>query len=64
MVMTKKDFKELADMLATINDDEERDNLVNRMCEFCLMNNTRFNDGRFREWIRRVRAGEDLKGLR
>lgn len=63
-MMTKKDFKQLATALSSIEDDNKRNEVVELMCECCLKNNSRFDDNRFIEWIRRVRAGEDLKGLR
>ena len=62
-MMTKKDFKQLANMLACISDENERDKIVNMACEFCFRNNCRFDSDRFREWIRRIVAGESLKGL-
>jgi hypothetical protein len=61
-MMTKKDFKELANFMAESFD--ENDSAVKWMEEFCYRNNPRFDETRFREWIRRVRADESLKGLR
>ncbi|MCH8329061.1 MAG: hypothetical protein IIB81_01565 [Nanoarchaeota archaeon] len=63
-MMTKKDFKELANFCAAISNDQDRNILIYSMMDFCRRNNSRFEAGRFREWIRRVRAGEDLKGLK
>ena len=60
--MTKKDFKELANLLATEFD--ENSWFVGLVEKFCYENNPRFDESKFREWIRRVRAGESLKGLR
>ena len=61
-MMTKKDFKELANFMAESFD--ENDSAIEWMCNFCKRNNPRFDESRFREWIRRVRAGESLVGLR
>ena len=61
-MMTKKDFKMLADFVAERFD--ENDSRVEWIEEFCFRSNPRFDNGRFREWIRRVRAGESLVGLR
>ena len=61
-MMTKKDFKELANLLAT--EFHENSWFVKEMENFCYKNNPRFDESKFREWIRRVRAGESLKGLR
>ena len=61
-MMTKKDFKELADLLAT--EFNENSWFVGEIEKFCYKSNPRFDENRFREWIRRVRANESLKGLR
>jgi hypothetical protein len=63
-MMTKKDFKELADIIAGIDSVEEKNIVLEQMIKFCEKQNPRFDENRFREWIRRTRAGESLVGLR
>ena len=63
-MMYKKDFKQLANMCAEIDNVEDRQKMVVKMCLFCVENNPRFEAHRFAEWIRRVREGESLVGLR
>jgi len=63
-MLTKKDFKQLADMCADIDEDIVRSTISVFLENFCRDNNPRFDASRFHEWIRRVRAKEDLKGLR
>ena len=63
-MMTKKDFKQFANTFAIVEDDEDRETLIRNCEKIFKMNNPRFDESRFREWIRRVRAGESLVGLR
>ena len=62
--MTKKDFKQFANTFAIVEDDEDRETLIRNCEKIFKMNNPRFDEDRFREWVRRVRADESLKGLR
>jgi ribonucleotide monophosphatase NagD (HAD superfamily) len=63
-MMTKKDFKELANMCSGIDNDNIRMYMTNSLIVFCRKQNPRFDAKKFIEWIRRVRANESLKGLR
>lgn len=69
-MMTKKDFKKFANAIAEQfpNNDFASDlscnELILRIAPILKDNNPRFDEKRFREWIRRVRAGESTKGLR
>lgn len=63
-MMTKKDFKQFADALAEYADEARREHLIERFCLIFKANNPRFDESRFREWIRRKVAGESTKGLR
>jgi hypothetical protein len=63
-MMTKKDFKQFANTFAIVEDDEDRETLIRNCEKIFKMNNPRFDEDRFREWVRRVRADESLKGLR
>ena len=60
-MMTKKDFKELAEFVAKY---DLTYGAITWICEFCVKSNPRFDKGRFQEYVRRIRANEDLKGLK
>jgi len=62
--MTKKDFKHLANICCQIEDPTSRAILVSLCCSFCKGSNPRFDEDKFREWIRRTLANETLTGLR
>ena len=61
--MTKKDFQIFADCFASISDDEEREHIITLLCPVFSRINWRFDESRFREWIRRTKAGESHRGL-
>ncbi len=63
-MMTKKHFKLFAECLSKIEDDSHRDNLIVFISNVLEKSNPKFDFGRFEEYIRRLRTGEDLKGLR
>lgn len=63
-MMAKQHFKKFADALATIEDDTERHRLTDWIGGILQEDNPKFDGVRFREWIKRVKNGEDLKGLR
>ena len=62
-MMTKKDFKQLAGMCSEVNGEEDRACIIGFLCNFCWKNNNKFDENRFREWIRKLIAGKDLKDL-
>jgi len=63
--MTKKDFKELANMCAEIDGANAgvREYVIDFLCKFCYRNNNRFDEDRFREWVKRKVNGKSTKGL-
>ena len=63
MALSKKDFQALADMTATIEDDQDRERFMKRIIPFCRGQNALFDEWRFREWIKRRINGESTKGL-
>ena len=63
-MMTKKDFQIFADALASISNEEERENIISKLCPVFKSINWRFDEDRFREWIRRTRAGLSHRGLK
>ena len=62
-MMTKKDFKQLADMCAEIENEEDRCFLIRHLTHFCARNNPKFDNLRFEEWINRRIKGVSVKGL-
>ena len=62
--MTKKDFKVFAEIVSYISDDKERNMVMDRVVQMCMSVNDRFDEDRFREYVKRLKNGEDLKGLR
>lgn len=62
-MMTKKDFKQFADAFASIQNEKERQDIINKCIPIFHSNNFRFDEGRFREWINRRVKGESIKGL-
>lgn len=63
-MMTKKDFKQFADAIAEIKNEDERNKLIERLNPVFRDNNCRFDEQRFREWINRRVQGISTKGLR
>lgn len=62
-MMTKKHYKEFANALAQIQNENEREKITDFLIPVFTNDNYRFDEGRFREWIRRVVNGESTKGL-
>ena len=62
-MMTKNDFKQFADAIAKISNEEERNKLIKRLSPIFRVNNSRFDEQRFREWINRRVQGISTKGL-
>lgn len=63
-MMTKKHFKQFAEGLSKVESDELRNQMMTFIGAILKQDNPRFDLERFKEYIRRLRAGEDLKGLR
>lgn len=63
-MMTKKHFKLFAEGLANVENDELRREMTVFISAILKQDNELFDLERFNEYIRRLRAGEDLKGLR
>ena len=62
--MTKQNFKLFAEAIAKIDNDNTREAQI-VTCSFVFnADNPLFDEEKFREYIRRLLAGEDLKGLR
>ncbi len=62
-MLTKKDFQSFADALSMINNQEEREKVIRFLCPTFRGINWRFDEGRFKEWIKRRVNGENTKGL-
>ena len=63
MGLTKKDFKELATMCGNIDNELDRSKVIDFCLTFCERQNSMFDRGRFREWVRRVANDESTVGL-
>ena len=59
-MLTKKHFKELATIIGLNND---YDTLSQSLIRWCHSQNGLFNENRFIEWIRRIKAKESTVGL-
>ena len=64
MTLTKQHFKLVAEGVAKIEDDEKRTEHMNILFPVFRSSNTLFDGDRFKEYVRRLRTGESLKGLR
>lgn len=62
--MSKKHFKLFAEAIAKIENGNTREAQIVCCCLVFNSDNPRFSEDKFREYIRRLLAGEDLKGLR
>lgn len=63
-MMSKKHFQLFANAIAQIDNDINREETICLVGSVLKADNNRFDMDRFREWIKRVRNNEDLKGLR
>ena len=61
--MTKKHFQLFAEFTAKIEDEEEREKQINFICPILRTSNFRFDEDKFREFIKRRLEGSNLKGL-
>lgn len=62
--MTKKDYQLFAEVIAKIDNENKRNEIINFLSSVFLKDNSRFDEYRFAEFINRRRNGESLKGLR
>lgn len=63
-MMTKQHYQKFADMIALIDNEELREQFINKCSEVFKSDNFRFSEDIFRDWINRQIKGESLKGLR
>jgi len=63
MVMTKKDFKELATMIGESKAQGDYEGLIEDLIRFCHGQNGRFDECRFRDWVDRIANNESTVGL-
>ena len=63
MVMTKKTYKVIATELGILEVCENTEAVIRMLCNLFKSDNARFDEDRFREWIRRIRNGESTVGL-
>lgn len=61
-MMSKKDFQLFADMASRIDDDTNREEIINFLCPVFRQSNFRFSEERFRDWIHRRRNNLSMKG--
>ena len=61
--MTKKHFQLFAEFTAKIENEDEREKQINFICPILRASNFRFDEGKFREFIKRRLEGSSLKGL-
>lgn len=62
--MTKKDYQLFADAISQIKNKEDRERMIEFVGDIFSRDNYRFDEERFREWIKRRIEGKSLKGLR
>ena len=62
--MSKKDYQLFADALSLIKDEDSLQTVKQFLFQVFRQDNSRFDGGRFDEWIRRRQAGETMKGTR
>jgi|GEM_PF-4996674 hypothetical protein len=62
--MNKKDYQLFGCVLAKIENANERENLIRFVSDVLKIDNERFDEMKFREFIRRLIANESLRGLR
>ena len=62
--MTKQHYQQFATALSQISNEEEREKIISFLLPVFQNDNSRFNEGIFREWIKREVNGESLKGLK
>ena len=62
-MLSKKAYKVIATDLGGLEDCAHTESVVTVLCRLFVGDNPRFDENRFREWIRRIRAGESTKGL-
>jgi hypothetical protein len=63
-MMSKKDYQLFADNISQIEDENKREEAIRNAANIFKKDNFRFDEERFREWIRRRRAKESMKGMR
>lgn len=70
MSLTKKDYQELANLIADQfpytgyeEENKRREEFIQGILPFCRSQNSLFDETRFREWINRRLNGESTKGL-
>jgi len=63
MTLTKLHFQIFAEALSKVENETERDKLIDFLMPIFKQDNMRFSEDRFKEFIRRRLNGEDLKGL-
>jgi len=64
MVMTKKNFKELATMCGNWKKaNQSTDYIIEEITNFCNGQNALFDRNRFLDWVERVANGESTIGL-
>ena len=62
--MTKKDYQLFGDIISQITEEKEREKIIALIVRVFKYDNSRFNESKFREWIKRRRENKSLKGLR
>lgn len=63
-MLSKKHYKEIATQLGELEITDHTESVIRMLCSLFKTDNSRFDESRFREYIRRVRNKEDIKGLR
>lgn len=63
-MMTKQHFKLFAEACSKIENDIEQHNFINKLISIFKKSDGKFDEKRFREYIRRLIKGESLEGLR
>ena len=62
-MMGKKDYQQFADAVSELTNVVERENIICFLTGIFRRDNSRFNEDKFKEWIRRRIKKESMKGL-
>jgi len=62
-MITKKTYKVIATELGEMPIEENTEEVIKMLCSLFKADNARFDESRFREWVRRIRNNESTVGL-
>ena len=63
-MMGKKDYQLFADAVSLIENESKREEIMNFLFNIFVSDNSRFDENRFKEWVKRRINKESMKGLK